>query len=661
MKSPYISRIKIKNFRNFIDVDENLNHKQIIIGENNVGKTNFIKAIQLILDPKLSDEQRYLTESDFNNTIESPLENGEIIEISIEIQNFEHSHTLLSILNEAVTSDEPPTIKLTYRYYPVESDRGIDYQYKIFQGDKEEVAFTHFHRKYFNIKVVNAIRDVELEMRSMRKSPLNKLLSQYDIRKEELKEIADKLKTTSEEVLSIDELEHLTSSINSKFTNTIGVKMDSVISLETIDLDPNRLLNTLKIMLGSQKRPISNNSLGLNNILYISLILLSLEDRTVSYIIKEDVFNNLLNQEGSEILEEFYTQNEKGNFILSKEESEEKRLTLYRFMEDNNPHNYGFTILAMEEPESHLHPILQRLVFKDVMNQNSSLLMTTHSPYITSVAPLNSMVHLKTVGSGTFIKTTAGLSLGDRDIKDLKRYIDVKKGEIYFGQGVILVEGIAEEYLIPSFAELLNKSLDKKGIVVCNINSTNFTPYVLFLNALGIPNISITDGDYYYKKVKDEKIIKVFGEMHNENLHEDFGFDGNERIEKLIKELKILSSDQIPNDLGEQDEVFSKNGFFIGYHTLEVDMLSKADKTGKEIFSKVFNELTHGGKTQQRNFSDSISSGNYIEALKKIESSNAKIGKGRFSQGLSTECTIEMIPEYIKNAIEFIYEKVDKL
>ena len=53
MKSLFISRVKIKNYRNFKDVDVQLGHKQIIIGENNVGKTNFLKALQLILDPTL--------------------------------------------------------------------------------------------------------------------------------------------------------------------------------------------------------------------------------------------------------------------------------------------------------------------------------------------------------------------------------------------------------------------------------------------------------------------------------------------------------------------------------------------------------------------------------------------------------------------------------
>ena len=76
MNSPYISRVKIHNFRNFKDVDVKLGHKQVIVGENNVGKTNFIRALQLILDPSLSDEDRILDASDFNSSIENPMEKG---------------------------------------------------------------------------------------------------------------------------------------------------------------------------------------------------------------------------------------------------------------------------------------------------------------------------------------------------------------------------------------------------------------------------------------------------------------------------------------------------------------------------------------------------------------------------------------------------------
>ena len=78
MKSLFISRVKIKNYRNFKDVDVRLGHKQIIIGENNVGKTNFLKALRLILDPTLSDEDRMLEESDFNDTLVNPMDHDKI-------------------------------------------------------------------------------------------------------------------------------------------------------------------------------------------------------------------------------------------------------------------------------------------------------------------------------------------------------------------------------------------------------------------------------------------------------------------------------------------------------------------------------------------------------------------------------------------------------
>lgn len=109
----------------------------------------------------------------------------EKIEISIEIKGYEHNKTILSTLQEATVSTEPPTLRLTYEYYPAEDGTG-GYQYRIYQGTDANNLFTHYHRRFLNIKVIPAIRDVESEMKSLRKSPINQLINQYDIRKEEL-------------------------------------------------------------------------------------------------------------------------------------------------------------------------------------------------------------------------------------------------------------------------------------------------------------------------------------------------------------------------------------------------------------------------------------------------------------------------------------------
>src|SRR5699024_3737621 len=214
-------------------------------------------------------------------------------------------------------------------------------------------------------------------------------------------------------------------------------------------------------------------------------------------LLKKKEYNELINENNSDILEDCYELTTNGNYFLKDSLDEELMISLYSFMDGVNTVNEGFTILAIEEPKSNLHPTFQRVIYKDVMNNNTSVLMTTRSPYITSVAPLNSIVHLCPTKQGSIIHTTANISLADKEMQDLERYIDVKRGELYFGKGVILVEGIAEEYLIPSFANKIGESLDLKGIICCNINSTNFKPFVSFLELLGIPYVCITDGDYY--------------------------------------------------------------------------------------------------------------------------------------------------------------------
>jgi putative ATP-dependent endonuclease of the OLD family len=125
-----------------------------------------------------------------------------------------------------------------------------------------------------------------------------------------------------------------------------------------------------------------------------------------------------------------------------------------------------------------------------------SVLLTTHSPHIASVAPLRSILLLKEMtGADTVGTSTAAINLTDAQADDLTRYLDVTRAEILFARGIILVEGDAEKFLLPTFAETLGHSLDKLGITVCSVAGTTFVPYVKFLTALDIPFSVITDWD----------------------------------------------------------------------------------------------------------------------------------------------------------------------
>lgn len=662
MKSLFISRVVIKNFRNFKNVDVCLGHKQIIIGENNVGKTNFLRALQLVLDPTLSDEDRMLQEADFNDSIKNPMENKEEILIEIFIDNYDKNKTILAVFQDAtvMTEDGKEVLKFTYRFFPYINEGGVaEYQYNIYKGNDETKKFGSYERKYLNIKVVKALRDVEGEMRNSRTSPIQKMLKNYAIDKQDLEHIAEEYRKNGEKILNLDELVDLTNNINKRFGMVLG-NNDFDVSLRAMEINPAKVLSSLKLLMA--QRNTTEISLGLNNILYISMILQLLQDKTIPSLIKAEKYMELSSIKGGKILKDTYEKSKNGNYFLNDDISEIQQDKLYTFMSENMPISKGVTILAIEEPEAHLHPVNQRLIYRDVIqNSSNSVLLTTHSTHITAIAPIDSIVHLQDDREGgTVIHATATMPMCDGEFLDVERYLDVKRGEIYLGKAVILVEGIAEEYLIPRFADLLGKPLDEKGIIVCNINCTNFTPYVKLLRSLDIPYAVITDGDYYYVNEEEER---VYHQMDNDDSDEKSGWLGMEIIEQMINELGLNGNEKMPDDLEEKDQLFYSLGLFVGYYTFEVDMMECAaipnnnSEKPLEVISDLFSELTTGGAQQKQNFKKELKAGEYWKCLNKIEGNG--IGKGRFAQRLSGVCMKEHIPGYIQSAIDYIYKKVD--
>ena len=151
-------------------------------------------------------------------------------------------------------------------------------------------------------------------MKNSRSSPVNRLLKGYCIDKNDLKDIAQKLGESGSDVLDLDEIVDLSHNINNRFTRVLGVESDFNVSLKTVDIDPNKLLTSLKILLSD--RNISEISLGLNNILYISLVLLLLQDTTVPTFLKKAKFEELTAKNDGNILKSAYETGGKGNYFL---------------------------------------------------------------------------------------------------------------------------------------------------------------------------------------------------------------------------------------------------------------------------------------------------------------------------------------------------------
>ena len=83
-----------------------------------------------------------------------------------------------------------------------------------------------------------------------------------------------------------------------------------------MEISPGRVLSSLKLLMA--QRNTSDISLGLNNILYISMILQMLQDKTVPSLIKKDKYNELVMLEDGDIVKNTYVQSANGNYFKGK-------------------------------------------------------------------------------------------------------------------------------------------------------------------------------------------------------------------------------------------------------------------------------------------------------------------------------------------------------
>jgi putative ATP-dependent endonuclease of OLD family len=175
----------------------------------------------------------------------------------------------------------------------------------------------------------------------------------------------------------------------------------------------------------------------------------------------------------------------------------------------------------------------------------------------------------------------------------LERYIDVTRGELFFSKGVILVEGDAEKFLLPTLAKLYdpNLDLDAQGITVCSIAGTNFAPYIRLLGPTGldIPFVVLTDFD-----PKGAEVSQEDADPDSEGVGNSYGKNRvvNEIMVHLMdsEEWEALSFAKI---LTRAD----KYGVFLNTFTFEIDLFKAG---AEEEFAEAINGLTSNKKMQER-------------------------------------------------------------
>lgn len=478
-----ISELKIYNFRQFKSVDgvpglKITFHKGLnaLIGENDSGKTAVIDALKLVLLTQSNEYIRPLDEDFYK-----PINGDACSEFKIDCTITEFTQ------NEAKNFIE--YLKFKKNGEKIEYTLDLHYRawregHKIFQelrvGDVDDgISIDGKARDLLKAVYLKPLRDAEREMSSGRSSRISQILLNHPVFKDKQEHVVldifhDANKKIEDYFTNDAEGKRILQTIRDNLESFNDKGQASNAELKTSDIQLKAILESLSL-----NAPEINPGLGELNLLFIAAELLLLKDDT----------------------------------------------------------DGGMKLALIEELEAHLHPQAQlRLIsyLQNEYNENDvQIIISTHSPILASKINLKNLILMKDGVGYDLAEGMTGLQKGDYLF--LQRFLDSTKANLFFAKGIIMVEGDAENILIPVIADILGYPLEKYGVSIVNVGSTAFLRYSGIMvrkdgHTIGIPVSVITDCDVKPYDVDPVTKERKFNEKTTESVQAE-----KEKNEKYTK------------------------------------------------------------------------------------------------------------------------------
>lgn len=152
-------------------------------------------------------------------------------------------------------------------------------------------------------------------------------------------------------------------------------------------------------------------------------------------------------------------------------------------------------IVALEEPEAHLHPSAVRAIWKTIRDIKGQKLIATHSGDLLSVVDVGLIRRLYRRGAEVHVGLLPPNLLRDKERQKFDFLVRRTRGELFFARCWLLGEGETEAILFSGVADLLDVDLDQAGVRCLEYRQGDVSYFLDAANALGISWHCFTDGD----------------------------------------------------------------------------------------------------------------------------------------------------------------------
>ncbi len=257
----------------------------------------------------------------------------------------------------------------------------------------------------------------------------------------------------------------------------------------------------------------------------------------------------------------------------------------------------GGQLIAIEEPENHLHPKLQKKfvgAVKELVGSQKQVLLSTHSPFILDRVNLSSIWFVYKDGLEGKVQNILSLE----GINDVLLCLGVKPSDFLFANGILVVEGQTDVAIYTDWARRTGKPFDTAGICVIDVEGCgNIKKY---LKSEAIQRTSLKTLSLCDKNAETDLRKAVKGIVADDNIFvlgkgdlEDYY--PREIVKEFAKEMAIKKgkkAEDIPDDI-KVGETVKTLGKLLGGDWWKTQLAERVrhemqtDKIDKEVITKL--------------------------------------------------------------------------